>query len=142
MDLVEKRARHGCEYCQTQWKYTAGRFSIEHVIPRSRGGQNDAENLALACQHCNNHKYNNTEGCDPATMESAPLFNPRTQRWRDHFEWDSDYRFVIGLTPTGRATVQTLQLNRECLLNWRWAARELNIHPLQDDNFPTAATKR
>ena len=39
------------------------------------------------------------------------LFNPRTQRWHDHFKWSADGTQVVGLTPCGRATVVALQLN-------------------------------
>lgn len=62
------------------------------------------DNLALSCQHCNNHKYNKTVGRDPVTTGAVPLFHPREQRWQNHFEWNSDYTLIIGLTPTGRAT--------------------------------------
>ena len=45
---------------------------------------------------------------DPIDSEIAPLFNPRLQRWRDHFCWSADTRLILGLTPTGRATVVAL----------------------------------
>jgi hypothetical protein len=37
------------------------------------------------------------------------LFNPRVDGWNDHFAWDD--AAIVGLTPTGRATVQLLQMN-------------------------------
>lgn len=73
----------------------------------------------LAYQGCNNHKYAKTEAPDPASGAPAPLFHPRRQRWRDHFAWDSTCTLVIGLTPTWRATVEALQLNRAGLVNLR-----------------------
>ena len=42
------------------------------------------------------------------------MFHPRRQRWRDHFRWDG-FR-IVGLTPTGRATVAALQMNRPLIL--------------------------
>ena len=30
-------------------------WSIDHIIPRSAGGTEDLDNLALACWHCNGH---------------------------------------------------------------------------------------
>jgi hypothetical protein len=51
--------------------------------------------------------------------DMAPLFQPRQQRRDEHFAWNDDYTVVIGLTPTGRATVAALHLNREGLVNLR-----------------------
>jgi hypothetical protein len=41
------------------------------------------------------------------------LFNPRTQRWPEHFAWSTDGLRVVGLTPTGRATVAALRLDSD-----------------------------
>lgn len=49
-------------------------FSVEHIAPRSRKGTSTAENLAFACQGCNNHKYTRTEATDPATGDLVTLF--------------------------------------------------------------------
>jgi hypothetical protein len=49
------------------------------------------------------------------------LFNPRTQAWTDHFAWSQDGSRVLGLTPSGRATLERLRMNRERL----FMAREL-----------------
>jgi len=87
------------------------------------------DNLALACQGCNNHKYTKTEGYDPVTGDMVPLYHPRRQRWRDHFAWNEDFTLIIGLTPTGRATVETLWLNREGLVNLRRILYALGEHP-------------
>lgn len=90
------------------------------------------ENLALACQGCNNHKYVKTEGKDSVSLQVVPLFHPRQQRWRDHFTWNDDYTLIIGLTPTGRATVNTLRLNRETLVNLRRVLYMMGEHPPQE----------
>jgi len=94
-------------------------FSVEHIIPRQAGGETTLDNLALACQGCNGHKYVKTEGVGPVSGELVPLFHPRRQLWREHFAWNADFTLIIGLTPTGRATVEVLQLNREGLINLR-----------------------
>jgi hypothetical protein len=39
----------------------------------------------------------------------VPLYNPRTQKWDEHFEMRDGV--IVGKTPTGRATIQALQLN-------------------------------
>ena len=52
---VVERARSCCEYCLSQAQFAVQSFSIEHIEPRSKGGKTTSENLALACQGCNNH---------------------------------------------------------------------------------------
>ncbi len=113
-------------------RYAVQTFSIEHIIPRHRGGKSTLNNLALACQGCNNHKYNKIAARDPASGKIVPLYHPRKQRWYDHFTWIQEFTFVIGLTPTGRATVETLKLNREGLLNFRQLLAEKGQHPLNE----------
>lgn len=54
---VFERAEGCCEYCRSQVRFAVQPFSIEHIVPRSRGGKTNMDNLALACQGCNNHKY-------------------------------------------------------------------------------------
>lgn len=126
---VAERARHCCEYCQSQARFATQSFSIEHIVPLSRGGKTDPENLALACQGCNNANYNKTAGHDPATGELVALYHPRKQKWQNHFAWNQDFTLIIGLTPTGRATVETLRLNREGLVNLRRALYAMGEHP-------------
>jgi hypothetical protein len=58
-----------------------------------------------------------------------PLFNPRQQKWGEHFNWSENFTRIIGLTPTGRATVVSLQLNREELLNFRRILFAAGEHP-------------
>jgi len=112
-----------------QEKYAAYTFAIEHIRPRAKGGDNDIDNLALACQGCNSHKYDFLEGLDPLFKELAPLFNPKKDSWSDHFTFSEDAVHIIGMTPTGRATVDKLRLNREGLINLRKALWTLGKHP-------------
>lgn len=72
------------------------------------------------------------EGFDPITEQVAPLFNPRQQVWQDHFAWDDDYASIVELTPTGRATVKELKLNRDGLLNLRRVLFAMGEHPPLD----------
>ena len=104
-------------------------FSVEHIVPRSRGGKTEFENLALACQGCNNHKYTKTKGRDPVNGDVVPLYHPRLQRWRDNFAWNEDCTLIIGLTPVGRATVGALCLNRDGLINLRRVLYIMGTHP-------------
>jgi hypothetical protein len=129
---VISRARGCCEYCHSQLRFALHPFSVEHIIPRKAGGKTEAENLALSCQGCNGHKYIKTEGYDPTTGQQVALFHPRRQRWREHFAWSADFTRVIGLTPAGRATVETLHLNREGVVNMRRILYAAGEHPPAD----------
>lgn len=57
------------------------------------------------------------------------MFNPRLQEWQTHFAWSDDYRYIFGLTPTGRATVNALELNRQGLVNMREVLYLIGKHP-------------
>jgi len=126
---IAERAGHCCEYCWSQLRFSHDPFSIEHIIPRAAGGSGDATNLAIACQGCNNRKYVSVTAVDPVTGETVPLYNPRQHRWTDHFVWNDDYTVMLGLTPTGRATIEKLQLNRVGVMNLRRVLRLVGEHP-------------
>ncbi|TVP59415.1 MAG: HNH endonuclease [Nodularia sp. (in: Bacteria)] len=126
---VAKRANGCCEYCRSQVRFAIQPFSIEHIIPRSQGGITSLDNLALSCQDCNNHKYNKTEGIDPVGGNVVSVYHPRQQTWNENFAWNDDFTLVIGLTSTGRATVETLQLNREGIVNLRRVLYTIGEHP-------------
>ena len=126
---VFERARGSCEYCRSQARYASQTFSAEHIVPRAKSGLTELANLALACQGCNNHKYQKTEAIDPATNEFAPLYHPRQDRWDEHFAWSDDFTLMIGLTPTGRATIAVLFLNREGVVNLRRLLYAVGEHP-------------
>jgi hypothetical protein len=108
---VRKAARNRCGYCLSPQHLVMARLEIEHIIPLCHGGDNDEENLWLACPICNRYKGSKTTGIDPETNEIAPLFNPRNQRWFAHFRWSADGLYVVGLTAVGRATVAALHLS-------------------------------
>jgi len=131
---VAERANGCCEYCRSQVRFAIQPFSVEHIIPKSQGGETKLDNLAFACQGCNNYKYNKTEGRDPLTNDIIRLYHPRQQQWRNHFAWNDDFTLIIGLTPTGRATVEALQLNREGVVNLRRVLYAMGEHPSADSN--------
>jgi 5-methylcytosine-specific restriction endonuclease McrA len=129
---VEERARGCCEYCRSQSRFATESFSAEHVIPGARGGETSLENLAHACQGCNNFKYDKTEGEDPLSGLRVPLFHPRRHRWREHFVWTENFTLIQGITAIGRATVDVLRLNRDSLVNLRHVLYILGEHPPGD----------
>ena len=127
--LVRRRANYLCEYCHISESLQYVTFTMDHAIPISQGGDDTLENLALSCFSCNRRKSNKTTGFDPETIETVALFNPRRQKWSDHFAWSANSLLIIGLTQIGRATVVTLNLNRERSVTIRSIYLELQRHP-------------
>ncbi len=108
--LVEERAGQRCEYCRLHHDFQPlAPFHVEHIIARQHGGHDSPENLALACHRCNLHKGPNLTSLDPETGGLARLFNPRQDRWTEHFELRQAR--IIGLTSIGRTTAALLRMN-------------------------------
>jgi HNH endonuclease len=128
-EAVTRRARGCCEYWLSQELYSPDPFSVEHIIPLARGGTHDLENLAWSCQGCNSRKYVTIEALDQVTGQTVPLYHPRRDRWLEHFAWNEDDTLIIGLTPTGRATEEKLQLNRLGVVNLRRVLSLMDLHP-------------
>src|SRR5579863_6020323 len=107
---VRARAGESCEYCQRrQAASPLIPLQIEHIVPRKHDGSDHLDNLALACSECNLHKGSDLTGLDPDTGLVTLLFNPRRDRWVEHFGWDGPR--IVGRSPIGRTTVRVLQLN-------------------------------
>lgn len=127
--LVTRRAGNRCEYCSAPANYSSDTFTFDHILPRSRDGLTTPDNLALACFSCNQHKAARINALDPATGLIVPLFHPREQKWDEHFTWDATFTLMQGLTPTGRATIAALHLNRSGLVNLRRVLYQFGEHP-------------
>lgn len=125
--LVIKRANGRCEYCGLAQEGQEATFHFDHILPRKEGGPTAAGNLAWACVSCSLRKESRSRSADPETGRMAALFHPRTQDWYEHFRWDGIV--VAGLTPTGRATVAALRLNRPSILVIRLEEVERGRHP-------------
>jgi len=107
--IVQERAGGRCEYCLYPQDVSFLAFEVEHIIAEKHGGATTADNLALACPYCNRFKGTDLGSLDPETGQLTPFFNPRTQRWADHFRLDEAR--IVPLTPEGRVTVAILQFN-------------------------------
>jgi len=96
---VFQRDGHRCQYCGT----TKEPLSIDHVLPRSRGGADSWENVTTACLGCNVRKGNRTprEAAMPLRHEPhRPLSTLSFEATRQmnagrHGEWA---KYVIGLS--------------------------------------------
>lgn len=122
-----------CAYCQTAQEVVGPILEIDHIIPQSQGGPHTELNLCLACPICNGHKSDQTSGLDPETQQILPLFQPRQQRWTDHFAWDESGSLILAKTAIGRATIATLKLNQPQMITVRLLWVEAGWHPPDDD---------
>jgi hypothetical protein len=135
---VREASRNRCGYCLSPQHLVMGRLELEHIIPVSRGGSSTEENLWLSCSLCNRHKSDRVTAVDPESGELESLFNPREQKWPEHFRWSEDGVRVSGITPVGRATVAALRLDSDIdamVVRSHWVAA--GWHPPHDD--PPAA---
>jgi 5-methylcytosine-specific restriction endonuclease McrA len=68
---VLRRDHHSCQYCGSSKDLT-----LDHVLPRSRGGQHTWDNLVAACERCNSRKGDRTPqeaGMPLRTKPKAPI---------------------------------------------------------------------
>lgn len=70
---VLKRDRHVCAFCGGK------ATTIDHVMPRSRGGKNTWKNTIAACSPCNNKKRDRT----PVEANMPLMFAPKVPAWTD-----------------------------------------------------------
>jgi 5-methylcytosine-specific restriction endonuclease McrA len=137
--LIRERAQFVCEYCHSLERLSANRFTVDHVIPKSLGGTDEIDNLALACRRCNERRYNFVAGIDPETQKIVPIFNPRQQMWKDHFIWLDQGVLIAGTSPIGRATCVRLDLNdtrypeKDSIQETRRFWIKTELHPPSDD---------
>ncbi len=128
--LVAERAGHRCEYCRAPEVIFNIPFEVDHIVPQAKGGLDEPSNGALACRACNLRKSDAIDGLDPVTNERVLLFNPREQKWEDHFAVRSEPPFRLeGKTPVGRVTVEQIRMNAPLQLEARAQWVELGIFP-------------
>ena len=125
--LVALRAVGRCEYCRLSQEGQEATFHVDHIVPKVSGGMTRAENLALSYVSCSLRKEARRSAIEPSSGRRVALFHPRRQRWGDHFRWEGVR--ILGLTPTGRATVAALQMNRPLLLAIREEQALRGQHP-------------
>lgn len=127
--MVSRRARQRCEYCLAPEFVLNFPFEVEHIVPSSRHGPDDESNLALACRACNLRKRDRTAVRDDETGGETPIFNPRADRWHDHFTLDLENGLILPVTDVGRATVILLDLNDPFQVAARLVWIELRLYP-------------
>jgi hypothetical protein len=132
--LVSARAEHLCEYCLIHEDDTFFGCEVDHVISVKHGGPTEAGNLAYACVFCNRQKGSDIGSILWRTGEFVRFFNPRTDRWAEHFALNGTV--IESLTPIGEVTARILDLNASDRILERQALIASNKYP------PTAALTR
>jgi HNH endonuclease len=128
--FVRTRAGRRCEYCHlAEEDVPLFPFHAEHILPKKHGGTDDPGMLAWSCHHCNLAKSSNLSGRDSISGRVVVLFNPRRQRWQRHFAWQGPR--LVGLTPSGRATVGVLNINAKYRIELRQLLIQIGRFPAE-----------
>jgi hypothetical protein len=107
----EIRARAGgrCEYCLMLEGLLMAGCEVDHIVSRKHGGTTELSNLAFSCARCNPAKGTDVGSIHPGSGQFTRLFNPRLDRWDEHFVVEDAH--ITGLTPIGQVTVTLLRFN-------------------------------
>lgn len=127
--LVIARAESLCEYCLIHEDDTFFGCEVDHIISEKHGGPTQESNLALACLTCNRNKGSDIASLAPGTTTLVRFFNPRTDRWSDHFRLDSDGITIMTRTDTGEATARIFGFNTDGRLLERQALQIMGRYP-------------
>lgn len=126
-DQVRERAGGCCEYCQLPQTCTSLPHEVDHIRSQKLRGPTTLENLCLACARCNWYKGPLDSGYDPETDARTRLFNPRTDTWREHFEWVG--ATLKGKSVIGRTTIDVLRINQAERVEQRRTLIEIGLFP-------------
>ena len=116
-----------CEYCLIHEQDAGFPHQIDHIVSRKHGGLSTLENLAFACVLCNRYKGADVASIDSQTGELVRLFNPRQDRWVDHFRLDG--ATIVPLSAIGGVTASLLRLNGTERMAERLLLQELGTYP-------------
>lgn len=125
--LVAQRANHLCEYCLIGEDDTFVGCEVDHIISLKHGGGTAPNNLAYACAFCNRLKGTDVGSVLPRTGGFFRFFNPRVDRWADHFELQG--AVIKPLTPIGEVTARILGLNSPERFLERQALGSMGAYP-------------
>jgi hypothetical protein len=129
--LVASRAKGACEYCLVREEDMFLGCEVDHIISEKHGGATTEENLAYSCLPCNRNKGSDVSSLIPGTSNLIRFFNPRVDRWGDHFQLDAeDGITIVPLTPIGEATARILGFNQADRLLERQTLREVGRYPV------------
>jgi hypothetical protein len=125
--LVESRSEGLCEYCLIAEEDTFYGCQVDHIIGEKHGGPTSGDNLCCACVYCNQAKGSDIGSIHWESGAFVRFFNPRTDRWSDHFVLMGSQ--IEGLTPIGAVTARILDFNTGERLLERSVLREMGRYP-------------
>ena len=113
---IADRANLLCEYCLIAEADTFYSCEVDHIISLKHGGSSEVENLAYACALCNRAKGSDV-GSISASGQLTRFFNPRSDRWAEHFRLEG--ASIQPLTTIGEVTARILGFNNSARLHER-----------------------
>jgi hypothetical protein len=125
--LIATRANGLCEYCLIHEDDTYFGCQVEHIVSEKHGGPTEAANLAYACVFCNRAKGTDLGTIVPSTGVLIRFFNPRRDRWNDHFALDGVR--IKPQTEIGEATIRILRFNDPDRLDERESLERVGRYP-------------
>lgn len=108
---VAARADFICEYCLISEEDTFLGCHVDHIISVKHEGSTTLDNLAYACVVCNRQKGSDLGSIDWETRELVRFFNPRIDRWSEHF-FLQEAR-IVSRTSIGEVTIRILCFNSD-----------------------------
>jgi HNH endonuclease len=123
---IADRAKLLCEYCLIAEADTFYGCEVDHIISLKHGGSSDPGNLAYACALCNRAKGSDV-GSISTTGEFVRFFNPRIDRWAEHFRLEG--ATIQPLTLIGEVTGRILGFNDSARLHEREEMIRFGIYP-------------
>jgi len=124
---VARRAGGCCEYCLIHEDDAGFPHQVDHILSRKHGGSSASNNLAYACVICNRLKGSDVASIDPRTGGIVRLFDPRSDRWADHFRLEG--AVIEPVSSIGSATVRLLRLNAPERTSERGLLQSLGRYP-------------
>ena len=109
--LVIARAEGICEYCLIHEQDTFFGCEVDHIISEKHGGATEADNLALACVVCNRRKGSDIGSVTPGSAHLVRFFNPRLDRWAEHFTLAENGLLIQPRSEVGVVTERILGFN-------------------------------
>lgn len=96
---IYARDRYRCQYCGD--RYTTEELTYDHVLPKSRGGRTEWENIVTCCIDCNREKGGRTPKEASMALVRKPFrptwipalritiaFHRVPESWRDYLYWN------------------------------------------------------
>lgn len=94
---IVKRDNQTCQYCFK--KLTAGEVTIDHVVPKSKGGNSSFTNCVVSCNPCNNKKSDLTleqSGLKLTVKPTHPSFDGKYYFSHPPKYWHQDWDLFLG----------------------------------------------